>query len=108
MENNIIIDTEFTEVTPAVVEVEKTNKELLIETFEKAVDENALFIGMSVMTKEYVFAEIIIVHISNFAVKLDYLLGTYDEDLMHMNKKVQITGHCIGNTYDDIQDILSV
>ena len=109
MMENKIIDAEFTEVGDApVVEVEKTKREELIATFEKAIEENAIFIGVSVMTKDYVFAEIHIIHISNYAVKLAYFLHVYDEDMMNINGKIQVTGSCYGNTYDDIQDQLSV
>lgn len=67
------------------------NMRNLKECFEKAIECNAEFIGVSIENEDYKEMEVIINKNSNIKDKLEYYLSAYNEDLtLKTNPKIKI------------------
>lgn len=66
-----------------------TKKELLIESFENAIEQSAKYVFTEI-DLGYEATELIINPIENAQVKLEYLCKTYDDDLKHPHAPVSI------------------
>ena len=76
----------------------------LINCFESAIKNNALYVGVKVAMCGFEENEIIINPRANFEQKLKYYINAYNDDLTLKNApdKVEIVGFTYGNSLEDI------
>lgn len=72
--------------------------------FNRALENNANYLGIKVQLEEKSYSEVIINERRNFEFKWDYYTKAYNENLTHKhNEKIKIIGFTYGNTFEDIE-----
>lgn len=72
--------------------------------FNRALNNNANYLGIKVQLEDKSYSEVIINERRNFAFKWGYYTETYNEDLTHKhNEKIKIIGFTYGNTFEEIE-----
>ena len=72
--------------------------------FNRALENNANYLGIKVQLEERFCSQIIINERNNFDSELDFFKKTYNENLTHKHgEKIKIVGFTYGNTFEDIE-----
>lgn len=70
--------------------MEMTKKEQFIESMEEAIDRGAKYIFTEMYINGYPSTEVIVNPIENGQLKLDYICGTYDDNLCMIKGDVKL------------------
>ena len=72
--------------------------------FNRALENNANYLGIKVQLEERFCSQIIINERNNFDSELDFFKKTYNENLTHKHgEKIKIVGFTYGNTFEEIE-----